>query len=186
MGKREQKVTMEKASKLSDKERTAKSEARRKALGIKTKQEYAAYLAKEAAAAGKLAADKAAESAHVKSKLGVKNVTSTATVTEALQRESIAADLAKKAAEMEDAIVTGGKIPAIVQELIGTDDGNIRDSVLKSARQGAIRSRTNLESDEDFHEFVTHRQRWMKHYKAEYEDKMKDLEDNHDLPDSKY
>merc|ERR1711907_628159 len=198
--KREQKVTMEKASKLSDKERSAKSEAKRKALGIKTKQEYAAYLAKEAlkfgevarddakkaAQAGKLAADKAAESAHVKSKLGVKNVTSTATVTEALQRESIAADLAKKAAEMEDAIVTGGKIPAIVQELIGTDDGNIRDSVLKSARQGAIRSRTNLESDEDFHEFVTHRQRWVKHYKAEYEDKMKDLEDNHDLPDSKY
>merc|ERR1711918_282465 len=85
-----------------------------------------------------------------------------------------------------DAIVTGGKIPAIVQELIGTDDGNIRDSVLKSAREGAIRSRTNLESDEDFHEFVTHRQRWMKHYKAEYEDKMKDLEDNHNLPDSKY
>merc|ERR1711990_539122 len=198
--KREQKVTQENAAKLADKERSAKSEAKRKALGIKTKQEYAALLAKEAlkfgevarddakkaAQAGKLAADKAAESAHVKSKLGVKNVTSTATVTEALQRESIAADLAKKAAEMEDAIVTGGKIPAIVQELIGTDDGNIRDSVLKSARQGAIRSRTNLESDEDFHEFVTHRQRWMKHYKAEYEDKMKDLEDNHDLPDSKY
>merc|ERR1711998_315883 len=105
--KRSQKVTMEKAAKIADKERTEKSEARRKALGIKTKQENAAYLAKlalkygrvarddakKAAEAGKLAAEKAAESAHVKSKLGVK-ATSTATVTEALQREeSIAADL---------------------------------------------------------------------------------------------
>jgi hypothetical protein len=194
--KREQKVTMEKASKLSDKERTAKSEARRKALGIKTKQEYAAYLAKEAlkygevarddakkaAAAGKLAADKAAESAHVKSKLGVKNVTSTATVTEALQRETIAADLAKKAAQMEDAIVTGGKIPAIVQELIGTETGGIRDSVLKSARQGAVQQHTSLESDEDFHEFVTHRKRWIKKYKADYEDNIKDLDDKRVLP----
>merc|ERR1711990_1120370 len=82
--KREQKVTMEKASKLSDKERSAKSEAKRKALGIKTKQEYAASLAKEAlkygkiaaadakkaAKAGKLAAEKAKESAHVKKSLG--------------------------------------------------------------------------------------------------------------------
>merc|ERR1712070_1094084 len=95
---REQKVTAEKAAKLAEKERAAKSEAKRKALGIATKQEYAAFLAKEAlkygeiarddaqkaAAAGKLAADKAAESAHVKAQLGVKNATSTATVKEAL------------------------------------------------------------------------------------------------------
>merc|ERR1712216_523242 len=114
--KREQKTTMEKAAKIADKEREAKSEARRKKLGIKTKQEYAAYLAKEAlkfgqeatddakkaAKAGKLAAEKAEESAHVKERLGVKNVTNTATVTEALQRENIAADLAAKAAKMED------------------------------------------------------------------------------------
>merc|ERR1712216_371317 len=137
--KRAQKVTMEKASKLQDKERSAKSEAKRKALGIKTKQEYAAYLAKEAlkygevarddakkaAEAGKLAAEKAKESAHVKSKLGVEP-TSTSTVTEALQRENIAADLAKKAASMEDAIVTGGKIPAKVLDLISDGNGKVR------------------------------------------------------------
>merc|ERR1712167_237564 len=119
--KRQQKLTSENASKLQEKERAAKSEARRKALGIKTKQEYAAYLAKEAlkygklaaddakkaAKAGKIAAEKAKESAGVKSRLGVKKPTSTSTVTEALQRENIAADLAKKAASMEDAIVTG-------------------------------------------------------------------------------
>merc|ERR1711924_495472 len=45
--KQTQKITMEKAAKLAHKERRMKSEARRKALGIKTKQEYAAYLAKQ-------------------------------------------------------------------------------------------------------------------------------------------
>merc|ERR1712196_576970 len=88
--KREEKVTQEKAAKLADKERSAKSEAKRKALGIATKQEYAAYLAKEA-----------------------------------LKFGEVARDDAKKAAPMEDAIVTGGKTPAIVQELIGTETGGI-------------------------------------------------------------
>merc|ERR1712216_1080798 len=97
--------------------------ARRKKLGIATKEEYAAYLAKEAlkygnlakddahkaAKAGKLAAEKALESSNVKAELGAKP-TSTATVKEALQREEIAADLATKAAKMEDAIVTGGRV----------------------------------------------------------------------------
>merc|ERR1712225_192693 len=46
--KQTQKITMEKAAKLAHKERRMKSEARRKALGIKTKEEYAAYLAKQA------------------------------------------------------------------------------------------------------------------------------------------
>merc|ERR1711871_1699135 len=187
--KREQKVTMEKAAKLSDKERTAKSEARRKALGIKTKQEYAAYLAKEAlkygevarddakkaAEAGKLAADKAAESAHVKEKLGVSNVTSTATVSEALQRETIAADLAAKAAKMEDAIVTGGAIPTAVEQFLEADNGKLKANVLSAARASAVESRTTLENDEDFHEFVTHRKRWLKHYKKSYEQHLKDL-----------
>merc|ERR1711988_1880739 len=167
--KRTQKVTAEKASKLQDKERSAKSEAKRKALGIKTKQEYAAYLAKEAlkygevarddakkaAEAGKLAAEKAKESAHVKSKLGVHG-TSTATVTEALQRENIAADLAAKAAKMEDAIVTGGAIPTAVQQFLEADNGNLKSNVLSAARASAVESKTSLENDEDFHEFVTH------------------------------
>merc|ERR1711990_348362 len=89
--KREQKVTMEEASKLSDKERSAKSEAKRKAMGIKTKEEYAAYLAKEALKFGqvarddaKKAAEKAEASARVKAELGIKSKTSTAPVTEAL------------------------------------------------------------------------------------------------------
>merc|ERR1712216_310654 len=189
--KREQKVTMEKAAKLADKERTAKSEAKRKALGIKTKQEYAAYLAKEAlkfgqvarddakkaAKAGKLAAEKAEESAHVKSKLGIKS-TSTATVTEALQRENIAADLARKAAKMEDAIVTGGKIPAAVQTLLSDSNGKIKDTVFDEARARSVESHTNLEDDEDFHEFVTHRKRWLNKYQADYKQKLAGLRDH--------
>jgi len=185
--KRGQKVTMEKAAKIADKERTAKSEARRKALGIKTKQEYAAYLAKlalkygrvarddakKAAEAGKLAAEKAAESAHVKSKLGVK-ATSTATVTEALQREEIASDLAAKAATMEDAIVTGGKIPEEVQTLIGTS----KATMFAEARARSVESHTDLEDDEDFHEFVTHRKRWLHAYKADFQQKLNHLTDH--------
>merc|ERR1711988_1231495 len=195
--KRSQKVTMEKAAKLADKERTAKSEAKRKALGIKTKQEYAAYLAKmslkygevarddakKAAEAGKLAAEKAKESAHVKSKLGV-NATSTATVTEALQRENIAADLAAKAAQMEDAIVTGGEVPQVVMDLIADKTGQVREDVLSAARASAAETQTSFDTDEDFHEFVTHRKRWMKHYKAQYQENMKGLGQDSTAPAS--
>jgi len=193
--KREQKVTMEKAAKLADKERSVKSEVKRKALGIETKQEYAAYLAnealkfgniasedaKKAAAAGKMAAEKAAESAHVKSKLGVKKPTSTATVTEALQRENIAADLAKKAAAMEDAIVTGGEIPKKIMELLSDDNGKVRPTVFDEAQASAMESNTNLEQDEDFHEFVTHRKKWMSKYKKNYETQKAQLSANNPL-----
>jgi len=187
--KREQKTTMEKAAKIADKEREAKSEAKRKKLGIKTKQEYAAYLAnealrfgqearddaKKAAKAGKLAAEKAEESAHVKERLGVKNVTNTATVTEALQRENIAADLAAKAAKMEDAIVTGGTIPKEVQTLLEADVGKLKTTTLNAARARSMESKTGLDSDEDFHEFVTHRKRWLNHYKSDFKAQLADL-----------
>merc|ERR1711998_475452 len=196
--KRSQKVTMEKAAKIADKERTEKSEARRRALGIKTKQEYAAYLANQAlkygevarddaqkaAEAGKLAAEKAAESAHVKSKLGV-NATSTESVDEAVQRESIAADLAAKAAQMEDAIVTGGEVPQVVMDLIADDQGKVKDTVLNAARASAAESHNSLASDEDFHEFVTHRKRWMKHYKQAFESNVERLKDTTSVGDMK-
>jgi hypothetical protein len=192
--KRAQKVTMEKASKLADKERSAKSEAKRKALGIKTKQEYAAYLAnealkygkiaaadaKKAAKAGKLAAEKAKESAHVKKSLGA-TPTKTSTVTEALQRENIAADLAKKAADMEDAIVTGGKIPKQVYALISDGNGKVKHTVFDEAQASAVESESNLEEDEDFHQFATHRKKWMKHYKEVYNQNIADLEDKKEL-----
>jgi len=163
-----------------------KSEEKRKRLGIKTKEEYAAYLAKEAlkfgevarddakkaAKAGKLAAEKAEESAHVKAQLGIKSKTSTAPVTEALERENIAADLAAKAASMESAIVTGGKIPKIVQELIADHTGQVKSTMLEAARMRAQKAHVNLEDDEDFHEFVSHRKRWMTRYKQQYESKV--------------
>jgi len=185
--KRQQKITMEKASKLQAKEKNIKSEEARKRLGIETKEEYAAYLAKEAlkfgevarddakkaAAAGKLAAEKAEASAHIKAQLGIKSATSTAPVTEALERENIAADLATKAASMESAIVTGEKIPKIVQELL--DSGSNKQSMLETARVRAQRAHVNLEDDEDFHEFVTHRKAWMSHYKQAFDGKMEEL-----------
>merc|ERR1712196_46249 len=175
---------------MGAKERHMKDEEKRKAKGIKTKEEYAAYLAKEAlkfgevarddakkaAEAGKLAAEKAEESAHVKAKLGV-NATSTATVTEALQRENIAADLAKKAADMEDAIVTGGHIPKVVQELLMDGNGKVRPTVLQEARARSVETHSSLEEDEDFHEFVTHRKAWMEHYNRVYKQKADALAD---------
>merc|ERR1711918_193099 len=170
--KQRQKTTMEKAAKLAHTERKAKTEARMKKLGIKTKQEYAAHLAqqalkfgelarddaKKAAKAGKIAAKQALESAHVKQDLGVKNATSTATVTEALERENIAADLAAKAAKMEDAIVTGGHIPKVVQEILMDDAGKkMRPTVLKAARAASVEANTEIDLDDDFHMFVNHR-----------------------------
>merc|ERR1711988_1774270 len=137
--------------------------------------EVARQDAKKAAEAGKLAADKAAESAHVKEKLGVSNVTSTATVTEALQRENIAADLAAKAAKMEDAIVTGGTIPKEVQTLLEADVGKLKTTTLNAARARSMESNVDLDSDEDFHEFVTHRKRWLNHYKSDFKAQLADL-----------
>jgi hypothetical protein len=200
--KRQQKLTMEKATKLQAKEHHMKDEEKRKAKGIKTKEEYAAYLAKEAlkfgqvarddakkaAEAGKMAAEKAEASARVKAALGIKSKTSTAPVTEALERESIAADLAAKAASMESAIVTGEHIPKIVQELIMDHTGKVKDSLkqtmLATARARAQKANVNIEDDEDFHEFVTHRKKWMTQYKQQYEDKVTALKAKK-LPGSK-
>merc|ERR1712196_397242 len=120
-------------------------------------------------------AEKAAESAHVKAQLGVANVTDTSTVTEALQRENIAADLAAKAAKMEDAIVTGGEVPQVVMDLISDGNGKVRSTVFDEARANAIESQTSLDTDEDFHEFVTHRKKWMKHYNDKYQHSLTEL-----------
>merc|ERR1711881_782286 len=189
--KQTQKITMEKAAKLAHKERRMKSEARRKALGIKTKQEYAAYLAKQAlkfgdlarddarkaAKAGKLAAAKALESANVKAELGGAKgkKTSTKTVTEALQRENIAADLAAKAAKMEDAIVTGGHIPKAVMALVSDGHGKVKATALTAARTANVEANVDLATSEDFHIFVSHKKAWKKHYKKIFSKKMAGL-----------
>lgn len=102
-------------------------------------------------------------------------------MTEALQRENIAADLAKKAASMEDAIVTGGKIPAKVLDLISDGNGKVRPTVFDEAQASAMESQSNLNEDEDFHEFVTHRKKWMAHYKKVYQQKKAKLQDNKPL-----
>merc|ERR1712146_45632 len=123
-----------------------------------------------------LAAQKEMESANVKAELSGKHKkTSTKTVTEALQRENIAADLAAKAARMEDAIVTGGHIPKEVQELVMDSNGKVKATALTAARTAAAEANVDLESNEDFHNFVNHKKAWKSHYKKIFKKKMADF-----------
>lgn len=140
--KQTQKITMEKAAKLKAQERAYKAAARKKANALAAREKQAAELAKEAlkygeiarddakkaAKAGKIAAKKALESAKLKAKLSNKKkgkkkgkARSTKMVTIALQRETIAAKLADKAAKMENAIVTGSPLPKEVEQLVSED-----------------------------------------------------------------
>merc|ERR1711964_842345 len=129
--------------------------------------------AKNAAKEGKIAAEKALESANVKAELSHKP-TSTAVVSEALHRENIAADLATKAAKMEDAIVTGGKIPKEVEVLLEGEDGN----PMQAARHAADESGETFSSD-DFEAFVSEKQHWKNHYKKLYKDKLSVKDDQY-------
>ena len=44
--------------------------------------------------------------------------------------------------------------------------------MLETARARAAKIHVNLEDDEDFHEFVTHRKMWMSKYKTEFDNKI--------------
>lgn len=183
--KQTQKLTMEKAAKLQHKERRAKSEARRKALGIKTKQQYAAYLAKKAlrygqvarddarksAKAGKLAAQKALESANVKAELrGGKSKKGNKVVAQAVERENIAASLATKAAKMEDAIVTGGRVPKEVKQIVMDSHGKLTEpftAMEASVDQNAERK--------DYLDFKNHKHAWENLYNKNLKAKLKKL-----------
>merc|ERR1719261_1350494 len=124
--KQTQKITMEKAAKLQAQERRGKKKKHDAAKALAAREAYAATLAREAlkygeqarddakkaAAAGKIAAEKALKSAKLKAKLSKKKKPrSTKMVALALKRETYAAKLADKAAQMESAIVTGSKMP---------------------------------------------------------------------------
>jgi len=185
--KQQQKMTMEKAAKLQHRERRAKSEARRKALGIKTKQEYAAYLAKKAlrygqlarddarksAKAGKLAAMEALRSANVKAELSGKPVKkgSTKTVNEALERENIAASLATKAAKMEDAIVSGGRVPKEVEQIVMDSHGKITAPFMD-----AVAAKVDQQTQKkDYINFKNHKGEWKKQYSKHLQQELKKL-----------
>lgn len=101
--------------------------------------------------------------------------TSTKTVTEALQRENIAADLASKAAKMEDAIVTGGHIPHEVEQLVMDGHGKVKATALSAARTAAVEANVDLATSEDFNNFVNHKKAWKKHYKKIFNKKMGQL-----------
>jgi len=127
--------------------------------------------AKKAANAGRIAAQKALESARIRKKLGLGKAakdTSAPTV-EALARENIAALLAVKAAKMEDAIVSGGHIPKEVQDLIMDDAGTkMRPSVSKAARGALVQTHVKHDMEGDFHAFTKDRKAWLEHYNKLY------------------
>merc|ERR1711924_172142 len=75
-------------------------------------------------------------------------------------------------------IVTGGKIPTAVKSLLQDGKGNVKTTMFDEARARAEESHTDLEDDEDFHEFVTHRKRWLKAYKDDFEEKFDHLTDH--------
>jgi hypothetical protein len=53
--------------------------------------------------------------------------------------------------------------------------------VFDEAQASAVESESNLEEDEDFHQFATHRKKWMEHYKEVYNQNIADLEDKKEL-----
>jgi hypothetical protein len=167
--KQTQKITMEKAAKLQAQERRGKKKKHDAAKALAAREAYAATLAREAlkygeqarddakkaAAAGKIAAEKALKSAKLKAKLSKKKKPrSTKMVALALKRETYAAKLADKAAQMESAIVTGSKMPKEVAELV---EGAKRHSAVVAAHAAATEADVQSPEEdhqEDFHKFV--------------------------------
>merc|ERR1711924_331687 len=98
-----------------------------------------------------------------------------ATVKEALQREEIAADLATKAAKMEDAIVTGGPVPKTVMALITDSSGKTDANALDAARAAALSANVAMKTQDDFHDFVAHKKQWKKHYDDLFKKKVAEL-----------
>merc|ERR1711907_417418 len=168
--KQTQKITMEKAAKLQAQERRGKKKKHDAAKALAAREAYAATLAREAlkygetarddakkaAAAGKIAAAKALESAKLKAKLteqksGKKaKVRSTKMVAIALKRENTAAKLADKAAKMEKAIVTGGAMSKMMVETELVDE----ETALQSAHQAASDADVDVQGSDGFRKFV--------------------------------
>merc|ERR1712054_242225 len=152
----QEKLQVEKNSKAQVKEHQVKATIRRRERAIDQQKTYATNLeeqalrfselaqanAKKTAAAGRVAAAKAMESADIWKRLGKPGKDkSTPAAMEALARDNIAALLATKAAKMEHAIVAGGKIPKEVQEFLMDDTGQkMRPSVRKAAHDALLQT----------------------------------------------
>merc|ERR1719311_920871 len=127
--KKNEKMAQEKGAKLAHKERKKKRELERKKLGIKTEGAFASYLSKQAlkhgllakmsVKEGMIAKKKALEAEEIEEELGnTAGVKQTAQLRQSLDHERTAADLAAKAAAMEDAVANGGGIPGSVKKML--------------------------------------------------------------------
>jgi hypothetical protein len=184
--KQQNKMSKEKGAKLAHKEARAKSEARRKALGIKTKQQYAARLAAEALKAGESAkhlmtkaakfgqqaAKDAMESAEVKAELYKskhKGVVPAKKVAFMLQNEAHSAYLASRASQLENVIAAGQQIPHEVQALLGKGDiaspEDLTANSLQASRAAEQQAASVMPSDHQLQSWVKQRADQKLHYK---------------------
>merc|ERR1719482_641234 len=190
--KKKQKAAVAKAKRLAHKEAHAKREERRKALGIKTQEEYAAHLASaalkageaarraavKAAKAGKVAAMKAMESAEVKAELyseahGGKKTP--AEVALAVQNEAHTAYLAARAVQMMHSVVTGGGVPKAVQVLVETHKPGAHVPSPEELTAGTHAEKVAqslaepmLPSNRMVSHWLSERNHWKNHYKNYY------------------
>jgi len=182
MLKREQQAVAEKATKLKAKEKSKKSEQRRKQRGIKTEEEYAAKLADEAledgkaagkymgkaAQAGRIAASKLLEAAEVKASLYREQHAgppSRGAINANVRMEAGAAVLASKASQMEDSAVlsrkNGDGQPLLLEKVWQPAD----------AREERANAHQLIPSDRDIAHWRSERHMWKKYYKKLYQAK---------------
>merc|ERR1711896_2408 len=76
---------------------------------------------------------------------------------------------------MEDAIVTGGRVPKTVMALITDSSGKTDANALDAARAAALSANVAMKTQDDFHDFVAHKKQWKKHYDDLFKKKVAEL-----------
>lgn len=184
--KRQQEAIKEKASKLTHKEKEKKSEENWKRRKIKSREEYAATLAsealdagekaeaymKQAAKAGRAAAEKIMAAAEVKADLYKEQHPQTASksaVAVSVAKESAAAILAEQASSMEHAALRGrqGSVRNTAS-LMGLE-AQVGTHVSEEALQRAEQTTANaMPSDRDIEHWRSESGLWKQYYKKLY------------------
>lgn len=187
--KAKQEATKEKASKLAHKERDTKSEQNRKRRKIKAREEYAATLAgealnageeaetymKDAAKAGRIAAEKIMAAAEVKADLYKEQHSRHVNASEVaihVAKESAAAILAEQAFTMASTALQPGSEVAQPGSLIGlglSAGSRISAQQLKQAEQAATAA---MPSDQDLEHWRSEQDMWKSYYKKLYHAKL--------------
>jgi len=190
---RQQEIVTAQATALAAKEKSKKSEERRKARGIKTNEEYAAKLAdealtageraeaymKKAATAGTKAAQKIMEAAEVKSDL-YDSQAGVATTGEGrvaqISREASAALLASQASQMEAASVGGhpvqSRVPVLVAAATTTEWHVQGESLQEEVRRARKQAQLAIPTDRDIERWAAEKPVWKAYYKKLYQAKL--------------